>query len=128
MRPGLARDGPSHAQQRCKYGPRTCGRPNTHRSLWLSHVLAWRQPRSASEPVLRYAPLVRLTISFDREEDGRFIAAVDALPGVMAYGATLSEAASKAIALATEVLLDEVANGEREAFGSLEIVGLGTAA
>ena len=71
---------------------------------------------------------MRLTISFDREEDGRFIAAVDALPGVMAYGATLSEAASKAIALATEVLLDEVANGERVAFGSLEIVGLGTAA
>ena len=36
------------------------------------------------------------------------------VPGVMAYGATATEAASKVVALATEVLLDEIANGERE--------------
>ena len=40
----------------------------------------------------------------EREEDGRWIAEVAALPGVMTYGATRAEAVSKAEALALRVL------------------------
>jgi predicted RNase H-like HicB family nuclease len=36
-----------------------------------------------------------LKIEFDRETDGRWIAEVPALPGVMAYGAAQDEARSK---------------------------------
>ena len=45
-------------------------------------------------------------ISFDREEDGRWIAEAVELPGVLAYGATREEALAKAHALATEVLAE----------------------
>jgi predicted RNase H-like HicB family nuclease len=52
-----------------------------------------------------------LKIEFDREEDGRWIAEVPALPGVPAYGATRDEARSKAAALALRVTADRIADG-----------------
>ena len=51
------------------------------------------------------------TIDFEREEDGRWIAEISSLPGVMAYGATKEEAASKVEALALRVIADQI---ERE--------------
>jgi predicted RNase H-like HicB family nuclease len=45
-------------------------------------------------------------IVFDREEDGRWIAEIEALPGVLAYGATRIEAQSKVEALALRVVAD----------------------
>jgi predicted RNase H-like HicB family nuclease len=45
-------------------------------------------------------------IVFDREEDGRWIAAVERLPGVLAYSATREEAQAKAEALARAVILE----------------------
>jgi predicted RNase H-like HicB family nuclease len=47
-------------------------------------------------------------IVFDREEDGRWIAEIEALPGVLAYGATRTEARSKAEALALRVIADRI--------------------
>jgi predicted RNase H-like HicB family nuclease len=47
-------------------------------------------------------------ITFDREEDGRWIAEIDALPGVLAYGATKLEAQSKVEALALRVIADGI--------------------
>jgi predicted RNase H-like HicB family nuclease len=47
-------------------------------------------------------------IEFDREEDGRWIADIPELPGVLAYGATKEEAAAKAEALALRVLADRI--------------------
>lgn len=44
------------------------------------------------------------TIEFDQEEDGRWIAEIPAIPGVMVYGATKAEANSRVQALAREVL------------------------
>ena len=38
-------------------------------------------------------------IEFDREDDGRWIAEIADLPGVLAYGATRDEAAVEALAL-----------------------------
>lgn len=47
-------------------------------------------------------------ISFDREEDGRWIAEIESLPGVLAYGATRTEAQSKVEALALRVVADQI--------------------
>ena len=47
-------------------------------------------------------------ISFDREEDGRSIAEIESLPGVLAYGATKNEAQSKVEALALRVIADRI--------------------
>ncbi|MGH7066324.1 MAG: type II toxin-antitoxin system HicB family antitoxin [Acetobacteraceae bacterium] len=53
-----------------------------------------------------------LTIEVEREEDGRWIAEVPALPGVMAYGATAAEAKNGATALALRVLAERIERGE----------------
>jgi predicted RNase H-like HicB family nuclease len=47
-------------------------------------------------------------ITFDREEDGRWIAEIEALPGVLAYGATRIEAQSRVEALALRVIADRI--------------------
>ena len=47
-------------------------------------------------------------ITFDREEDGRWIAEVPSLPGVLVYGNTKPEAAKKARVLALRVLADRM--------------------
>jgi predicted RNase H-like HicB family nuclease len=46
-------------------------------------------------------------IDFDREEDGRWIAEVVDLPGVLAYGTTHEEAQAKAQRLATEITAEQ---------------------
>ena len=53
-----------------------------------------------------------LTLELDREEDGRYIAEVPDLPGVLAYGATREEATARAQALALRVLADRLEHGE----------------
>ena len=45
-------------------------------------------------------------IEFDHEEDGRWIAEIPDLPGVMAYGETKQDAEVKVTALALRVLAD----------------------
>ena len=47
-------------------------------------------------------------IVFDREEDGRWIAEIESLPGVLVYGATREEAQSKVEALALRVIADQI--------------------
>jgi predicted RNase H-like HicB family nuclease len=53
-----------------------------------------------------------LRIESEREEDGRWIAEVPALPGVMTYGATEAQAQAKVKALALRVIADRLDNGE----------------
>ncbi len=53
-----------------------------------------------------------MKIEVDREDDGRWIAEVPDLPGVMVYGITESEAVSKAEALALRVIADRLDHGE----------------
>jgi predicted RNase H-like HicB family nuclease len=53
-----------------------------------------------------------LRIEYEQEEDGRWIAEVSALPGVMAYGRSKSDANAKAQALALRVIADRLENGE----------------
>jgi predicted RNase H-like HicB family nuclease len=47
-------------------------------------------------------------IEFEREDDGRWIAEIVALPGAMAYGATKQEAESKVQAIALRVIADNL--------------------
>jgi len=47
-------------------------------------------------------------IEFDREEDGRWIAEIASLPGVLAYGATRDEARSMVEVLALRVIADKI--------------------
>jgi predicted RNase H-like HicB family nuclease len=53
-----------------------------------------------------------LRIETELEEDGRWIAEVAQLPGVLAYGATAEEAAAKGEALALRVLAERLEQGE----------------
>ena len=53
-----------------------------------------------------------MKIEIDREKDGRWIAEVPDLPGVMGYGSTREEAISKVEALALRVLADRLEHGE----------------
>jgi predicted RNase H-like HicB family nuclease len=53
-----------------------------------------------------------LKIEIEREDDGRWIAEVPALPGVLVYGATESDARTKVTALAFRVIADRIEHGE----------------
>ena len=53
-----------------------------------------------------------LKIDFEREDDGRWIAEIASLPGVMAYGATREEARGRVEALALRTLADRLDHGE----------------
>ena len=50
-------------------------------------------------------------VEFDRENDGRWIAEIPKLPGVMAYGATKQEALQKVYAITLRTLADGVEHG-----------------
>ena len=55
-------------------------------------------------------------VEVDREDDGRWIAEVAELPGVLVYGESVQEAQAKAQALALRVLADRLENGEAPLF------------
>jgi len=63
----------------------------------------------------------KFTVEIDREEDGRFIAEIVDLSGVMAYGATRTEAILKCQALALRVLADRLDRGEEHDTEQLEL-------
>lgn len=56
---------------------------------------------------------VHLAVEFDREEDGRWIAAVEAIPGCYVYGATREEALARVMALALHALADRLEQGQQ---------------
>ena len=53
-----------------------------------------------------------LAIEVEQEVDGRWLAEIPELSGVMAYGATRDEAISRAEALALRVIADRLDHGE----------------
>jgi predicted RNase H-like HicB family nuclease len=53
-----------------------------------------------------------LKVEVEREDDGRWIAEVADLPGVLAYGASRDEAIERAKALSLRVLADRLEHGE----------------
>ena len=53
-----------------------------------------------------------MKIEIEKENDGRWIAEIPDLPGVMVYGASQEEAISKVEALALRTLADRLEHGE----------------
>jgi predicted RNase H-like HicB family nuclease len=58
---------------------------------------------------------MNLTIEFEQEADGRWIAEVKELRGTLVYGRTRDEASAKAQALALRVVADRLEHGEAAA-------------
>lgn len=55
---------------------------------------------------------MHLTVETEREEDGRWVAEVTDLSGVLAYGETRDQAIARAEALALRVLADRLEHAE----------------
>ena len=56
--------------------------------------------------------MMTFTVEYEREDDGRWLAEVIELPGVLAYGETSDEAIARAQALALRVLADRLEHSE----------------
>jgi predicted RNase H-like HicB family nuclease len=63
-------------------------------------------PRSSLEPPVTFR------IELEQEADGRWIAEIGVLPGVMAYGVTQADALARVQALALRVLAERLEHGE----------------
>jgi predicted RNase H-like HicB family nuclease len=55
---------------------------------------------------------MNLTLEYEQEQDGRWLAEVPQLPGVMAYGATPADAMARAQVLALRVLAERLERDE----------------
>ena len=53
-----------------------------------------------------------MTIEIEREDDGRWLAEVMELPGVITYGISREAAAARAKALALRIIADRLDHGE----------------
>lgn len=67
-------------------------------------------PQSPRPPPL--APPKSFTIELAQELDGRWIADISSIPGVMTYGETREKAIAAAAALALRVIADRLEHGE----------------
>ena len=56
--------------------------------------------------------MITLSVELEQEEDGRWIAEIPELPGVLANGESPADARAKAQALALRVVADRLENGE----------------
>lgn len=56
--------------------------------------------------------MITFTVELERETDGRWIAEVLDLPGVLAYGGSCDEAKARVQALALRVVADRLEHGE----------------
>jgi predicted RNase H-like HicB family nuclease len=56
---------------------------------------------------------VRFSIETEREDDGRWIAEITDIPGVLAYGNTEDEAKANAYAIALRVIADQVEESKK---------------
>ena len=62
-----------------------------------------------------YIAGVTFTVALEREEDGRWLAEVTALPGVLCYGRDRDEAVAGVQALALRVIAERLENREEPA-------------
>ena len=53
-----------------------------------------------------------IRVEIEREDDGRILASVPDLPGVMAYGASEEDAVRKVKSIALQVLAEMIESGE----------------
>ncbi len=55
---------------------------------------------------------MQFTIEYEQEDDGRWLAEVLELPGVLAYGQSIDQAIANVKALALRVIADRLEHGE----------------
>ena len=55
---------------------------------------------------------MKYTVKYEQETDGRWIAEIEDLPGVLAYGQNKEEAISRAEALALRVVAEKIEHKE----------------
>jgi len=84
--------------------PETAPSPPT--AAYPSGHIAFTRPEDYFDHMCKF------TIAFDREEDGRFIAEVQEIPGALAYGATQAEAKARVQAIALHALAERIEHGE----------------
>jgi predicted RNase H-like HicB family nuclease len=77
------------------------------RARRIEFVMPNRKPSRSAE-----GEQVTVNIETERETDGRWIAEVVNIPGVLAYGATEDAARANAYALALRVIADRVETGK----------------
>jgi len=70
------------------------------------------QPPDAVPPPAEGRSRMTFKVELERESDGRWIAEVRELPGVIAYGPTAADAGARAQALALRGVADRVEHGE----------------
>ncbi len=75
-------------------------------------VVTLELPPLAVPGSLSYPSPVTLTVDFDREEDGRWIALVESIPCCHGYGKTRQEALTKVEALALHAIAEKLEDGE----------------
>lgn len=68
--------------------------------------------RIQTDLVSVYDEAMELRVELEREDDGRWIAEIPSLPGVMVYGDTRDDALRAVEALALRVLADRLESGE----------------
>ena len=68
-----------------------------------------------SRPDRWYISTVTFTIELEREDDGRWLAEVPALAGVLCYGQDRNEAVARVQALALRVIAERLEHGEAPA-------------
>ncbi len=76
-------------------------------SVTMARYERQSKPRNATRGVDH-----RFRIEVEREQDGRWLASVRDLPGVMAYGPTPGEASIEAEKIALRILLDRLEHQE----------------
>ena len=64
---------------------------------------------------------MQLTIELELEDDGRWVAEIPELPGVLAYGASREDAGRAVRALALRVIADRLEHGESVPDGVLQV-------
>jgi len=57
---------------------------------------------------------MKYTIETEKEDDGRWIAEIPEIPGIMKYGETKEKAIANAKALLLRVLAEQIEEGERK--------------
>ena len=57
---------------------------------------------------------MQFQLECEREDDGRWLAEISAIPGVLAYGASANKAMARAEVLALRVLAEQLELGEAE--------------
>lgn len=89
-------------------------------SLWLTPPHENRglaglfSGKTSVESNRRKGTSMTFRLEIEQEEDGRWIAEVTDLPGVLAYGQTPEEAKARVQALALRVIADRLEHGEAD--------------